>query len=340
MGKIKLVATGGTIASVRDPDSGAVRTAVSGEELLSDLGDIDLGHDITLEEFSSVNGWNMTPSMMRELAGSLAEFLAQPEAVGAVVTHGTDTLEETAYFLHLTLSSDKPVVVTGAMRNNSDLGFDGHRNLHHSLLVVSSPGARGRGTLVVLNDEIHSARWVTKSHTTKTDTFVSVNTGPVGHLNDDAVVFLQAAPAPDPYPLESLDPVGGITVPLIKAAAGVGPEPLHGALDRSPGAVVIEGTGSGNVPASFLEGIERASEEGVPVVVVSRCWLGAPVPTYGNPGGGRTLRERGVVHASWLNGQKARIQCIVHRAAGDEERTLHRAFDDPRDSVFPSPGSP
>lgn len=333
MGEIRLISTGGTIASVRDPDTGAVRTAVSGEELLSNLGGIDVRHDVTVEEFSAINSWDMTPSMMQELAGSLTEFLDRSDSVGAVVTHGTDTLEETAYFLHLTVSSDKPVVVTGAMRNHSDPGFDGHQNLYHSLVVAASRANPAGGTLVVMNDEIHSPRWVTKSHTTKLETFVSANAGPVGYLNDDVPVFLQSPPGGDMYSTTSVNPVGEIEVPLIKTAAGVGPVSLQSALDRDPDGLVIEGSGSGNVPSAFLDGIERASEEDVPVVVVSRCWRGAAVPVYGNPGGGKTLRERGVVHAPWLNGQKARIQLIVHLASVDQDRDLKDAFGDPRESM-------
>lgn len=333
MGIVKIFSTGGTIASVKDPDTGKIRAAVSGDELLGELGELELPHEVEVENYSSVHSWDMNFEYWLNLARTLREFLARDDSVGAVVPHGTDTLEETAYFLHRTVDSDKPIVVTGAMRNHSELGFDGHQNLYHSLLVAAEPEARGRGTMVVLNDEIHSARWVSKFHTTRPDTFVSVNAGPLGLLNDYRPVFLQQPPRRNPVNLKDLEPVSEDRVMLIKSAAGMSDRLIRFGLEDGVEGFVLESTGCGNLPGSLAGALRETLDRGLPVIVVSRCWAGAAVPMYGTETGGKSLEEMGVRHAGWLNGQKARVHLLTELARGADRDAIYESFDDTRESL-------
>lgn len=333
MSTIRVFSTGGTIACVKDPETGKVRVAVSGDELLGELRDVSLSHEVEVESVCSLPSWDMDHNRRLELAESITGFLERPEATGAVVTHGTDSLEETAYFLHKTVDSEKPIVVTGAMRNQSELGFEGHQNLYHALLVAGNPNAKNRGTLAVLNDEIHSARWVAKRHTTRTDTFESVNAGPVGILNDYTLVFYGPPLPRSCFSLDALDSKSEEDVMLIKTFSGMSDRLVRFALDEDVQGLVVEGTGSGNVPTQLADDLEEALDRGIPVVVVSRCWDGAPVPIYGMDSGGETLREMGVIHASWLNGQKARVHLMLALSQGLELDEIRASYDRPDESL-------
>lgn len=305
--RVVVFTTGGTIASRRDPATGGVRAVASGAELLALVPGLSDEVEVELREFASVNGWNMTPAMGFQLAGELHAALARDEIAGAVVTHGTDTLEETAYLIDLTLAGEKPVCFAAAMRNLSDLSPDGPANLAQAIRVAASPRARGHGALVVLSDEVHAARHVTKTHTTRLTTFRSPGHGPVGLVAWDGVRFTRP-----PGPRERLAPARlEPEVWIVKTASGTDDRLLRAALDLGAAGIAIEGTGAGNVPDAVVPGIAEAQRRGLPVVLTSRCPEGPLSPTYGTPGGGHSLRRLGVILADGLNSPKARIKLML-----------------------------
>jgi L-asparaginase len=235
---------------------------------------------------------------------------AEPDVTGIVVTHGTDTLEETVYLLDLTVPGDKPIVVTGAMRTASDVGYEGYANLLAAVRVAAEPQALGLGAVAVLNDEIHAARYVTKMHALSPATFQSPGLGPVGRVEGDAVVTGHRL---ERHVLDwcGLEP----SVALLKLTVGVEADLLEDVLARGARGVVIEALGGGRVPPWWLPAIEKALAQGVTVVIASRCPSGRVWDSYGYPGAYHTLVDMGCLFAEGLNGQKARIKLMVVLAA-------------------------
>jgi len=230
-----------------------------------------------------------------------------------VITHGTDTLEEMAYLLDPLVPDETPLVLTGAMRTASEVGADGPANLWAAVRVTASPAAHGLGALVVLNDEIHAARFVTKTDTLSPASFRSPGWGPLGREESDRVHIpwqIQREVIPCPRLEER--------VVLIKLAVGMGTELLEAALDRDARGVVLEALGAGRIPPWWLPVIERALAEGVAVVIASRCSSRRVWDSYGYVGAYRTLREMGCLFSPGLNGPKARIRLMVVLGAAQD----------------------
>jgi L-asparaginase len=309
--KVVIINTGGTIAMELDESTDSVKTGGiqplhSAEPLLKQYADIEM-----IDLFNVPSPY-MTPQMMQELSAVVDSWLEKPEISGIVITHGTDTLEETAYYLDLTVQSDKPVVVTGAMRSSNELGADGPVNLIQSVRVAADENSYGRGTLVVFNDEIHAAKDVTKTHTSNVATFQSPAYGPVGVVTKRAVTFHQPASRLEKYKPETTLP----HVPLIKAVSGMDPAWLDFLTTMSIDGFVLEAFGAGNVPPSIIPVLQSLIARKLPVVMVSRCYNGYVQDLYGYEGGGKQLRQMGVIFCNGLNGQKARIKLIVLLSAG------------------------
>jgi len=311
---IRILTTGGTIASLPDPETGSKRPAVSGEELVAGVPGLDRVADVQVEEVAAVSSWNLTPEDMLRVARRAGEVLAEPDVDGVVVTHGTDTLEETAFLCDLTVRSDGPVVVVGAMRSADELSADGPRNLLNAVRVASAPEARGAGAVVAMNDEIHAARWVRKLDSGLVSAFRSPRRAPLGRVAPDSLQLPWLPPRgftvapPDGLPHE---------VALVCAYPGMTEAVIEAALEAGGAAgLVVEGTGSGNVPGSAAAAIGAATERGIPVVVATRVPGGATRSTYGSPGGGAQLRELGAVQAGPLPAGKARLLLMVLLAGG------------------------
>ena len=305
---LALVATGGTIASLADPASGAVRPAVAPADLLRAVPGLDRHGPVAVTEVARVNGWNMTPATMLATAAAVEAALAGP-ADGAIVTAGTDTVEETAFLLDLVVASDQPVVVAAAMRSGDELGADGPRNLACAAAVASDPAARGLGAVLVMNDEVHAARFVRKQDAFRPSAFASPGRGPLG-LATPAGLELLARPGqrwtrPRPPALDA-------AVPVVQTYTGM-EEGLLEAVLAATGArgLVVEGTGLGNVPGGAVPGIRAAVDAGLPVVVATRVPTGGTRPVYGGPGGGVTLRDLGVLEAGLLPAAKARLLLML-----------------------------
>jgi L-asparaginase len=311
---VAVVATGGTIASLADPETGVVRPAVSAGDLVAGVPGLK---DVRVEEVARVNGWNVTPATMLEVSRRVAAALARDDIAGAVVTHGTDTLEETAFLCDLTVASAKPVVFAGAMRSGGEIGADGPRNLMCAVAVARSPAARGVGTVVVLNDEIHAARWARKLDSFRVSAYRSPDHGPVGTVVPGAVRL--GASAPRRWVVDRPD-VLDHAVPAVQTYTGIEEGLIEAVLDASGAAgLVLEGTGLGNVPGSVEPGILTALGRGLPVVVATRVPTGGTGAVYGGPGGGVTLRDIGVIAAGSLPPTKARLLLMLLLAAGEDD---------------------
>ena len=324
--QVRLIATGGTIASRPDPRTGAVGPAVDPAELIAAVPAVADYATVIGEPFAAVASWNMTPAMMFALAQRLDAVLADPQIAGAVVTHGTDTVEETSLLVDLVLQSDKPVCFAVAQRHAAAPGADGPANLTAAVRVAASPAARGRGAMVVANDEIHAAGSVVKTHTTNPATFASPGHGPAGVVTPTGVHFAAPASPRQPLVVEWIEE----RVALVKLVTGMDDRLLRWLVDDGIAGLVIEGSGAGNVPGTAVPGIKYALDRGRPVVLTSRCPAGALSPTYGTPGGGRTLRDLGVIAGGELTGPKARIALLVLLGLTQDHERIRRHFEGDR----------
>ena len=181
---VQIITTGGTIASRIDPATGAAFPVMRATELVAQIPELSKHAQVGVDEFGLVPSWDMTPATVLRLARTITSTLAAGDVDGVVVTHGTDTMEESAFALDLLVDCKQPVVMTGAMRNASQAGSDGPRNLLSAVRVAASANMRGLGVAVVMNDQVHAPRYVTKSHTTATDTMISPGVGPIGTVDD------------------------------------------------------------------------------------------------------------------------------------------------------------
>jgi L-asparaginase len=321
--KVILVFTGGTISMQQDPVTGAAIPVLSGEQILMNVRGLDEVADFGIFNFAKLPGPHMTPGLMLELAEEVKKLLADETITGVVITHGTDTLEETAYCLDLLIDSPKPVAVVGAMRNSSELGWDGPPNLIAAVRTVICDSARGLGVLVVMNDEINAASEVTKTHTEHIGTFQSPDFGLLGIVDKDRVLILRHPAFHEYIETSTID----TSVDLIKMAAGVDDRFIKFAVDSGAHGLVIEALGRGNIPSYALPGIEYASKRGLPVVIVSRCLRGRVLDTYGYSGGGHELRKMGAIMGGYLSGQKARIKLMLALGYSRDPKVIHAIFE-------------
>ena len=324
---IPLIFTGGTISMRDDPaQGGGAMPALSGAEIVAATRGIERIADVQAIDFGRYPGPHMTVERAWELRARIVEQLAREPVTGVVVTHGTDSLEETAYLIARSVRSDKPVVFTGAMRTASDLGWDGPANLLNAVKVAACSEARGYGVLVAMSSRIYAAIDVTKGHTHMLDAFESPGLGPVGVVDEDRVVFRRALPAPRPV-LECPSPVTPIDI--VYAWQGADSRLLDASRESAQG-VVIAAMGRGNVPPEMLPGIERWIASGRPVVITSRAGRGRVGVTYGYPGGGRRLREMGAIFAGSRRPPQARIDLMLALGANLARDDIRELFEGSR----------
>ncbi len=323
MPRIHIIATGGTIAMAHDESAGGAVLSLDSTDFLRRLltqSDISLP-EITSEEYGPLPSSHFTVEHLWGLRERAAAALSQSNVDGVVVTHGTDSLEETAYLLDLTIPESKPIVVTGAMRVASQPGYDGIANLLAAVRVAASTAARGLGTLVVLNDEIHAARDVTKMHTQSPNTFQSPFVGPLGRVEAKAVEVTRRLER-DIIGTERLEP----RVVLLKLAVGMDAELLRHAVACDARGVVIESFGGGRVPPWWLEAMVEAIADGVAVAVTTRCPAGLLYDPYRYPGAYHDLVKAGCLIARGLNGQKARLRLMAALGSGCDPQELNKVW--------------
>ncbi len=259
---------------------------------------------VVLRKYLNLPSPHITPEIMVNIAEELRKIEISGEFDGVVVTHGTDTLEETAFMADIHLEGMLPVVFTAAMRGGSELGVDGPRNIRSAVRVVCTE-TENLGVTVVLNDEIHAAGRVTKTCTSNVSSFDSPGYGPLGFVDDDRVIYhrlpIWRMNLP-PGPLVLEEKVG-----LVRVAAGYG----HDLIDFLAGSgykgIIVEAFGRGNVHPDTADAIERAIDSGVVVILTSRCHEGRVLGVYSYPGGGVDLIKRGVLSAGDMAGCKIRL---------------------------------
>lgn len=320
MKRILALHTGGTISMSASNDT--VKT--NEENPLLDSKFINENIDLVNEVILNKPSEHITPEDMLVIKKRVKKAIETHECDGIVITHGTDTLEETAYFLDLTIPNEIPVVLTGAMRSSNELGSDGVYNFQSAILTAASDEASSKGVLVVMNDEIHTARFVTKTHTTNVNTFRTPTFGPLGIVYKRDIKFFQELIQQQVCDIDHLEK----GVYLIKAYAGI-PKEIFEAMNRpETKGLVIEGLGAGNLPVEVVEPIQALIDQGIPVIMVSRCYNGLAEPIYDYLGGGIDLERMGVIFCQGLNGQKARLKLQVAISGGMDPQNLEKYMRD------------
>ncbi len=305
--KIAIIFTGGTMSMRIDPNIHAAVPALTSKEIISMIPNINKFCEIEVINYGNIPSPHITPAMMMEIASLVKDTVSKDTISGVIVTHGTDTLEETAYLLDLTIKTSKPIVLVGAMRNNSELGYDGSSNLAAALCTAVSQKSMDKGVLVVMNNEVNSASEVTKTNTLSLDTFKSPEFGPLGIVDNDEVIFHRNI---IPHQYIHTDNIEK-KVALIKCVPGIESDVISFYIKSGYKGIVLEAMGRGNVPPSLIEGIKQAIDNNIAVVMVSRCPTGRVLDSYGYEGGGKHLRELGVILGGNLPGQKIRIKLML-----------------------------
>ncbi len=315
--RVRVIATGGTIAG---RTTGGQLTGAQIVDAVPQLAEVAI---IEVEEFSRIGSSAMTPDHWLRLARRINElFATDAELAGVVVTHGTDTMEETGYFLHLTVDDPRPVVMVGSMRNASAVSADGPANLLSAVRVATYPASKGAGVVVVLNDEIHSVRNVRKRDSNRVHTFGS-EWGPLGIVDSDEIVFRHEVTTRHTTSSETRLTTGVTElpqVPIVVDFTGNDGSALDARVEAGVPGVVVQAFGGGRASPGMRRAVADAAESGVRVVLASRVPEGRVLAGGGSPSGG-------VVTAGDLSPHKARVLLML---ALLEERTgaeLQRLFD-------------
>lgn len=319
--RILIIHTGGTISMLENKQTGEVTTTVD-HPLMNVSAHFKAVADVDEIIAFQLPSPQITPKHMLDLA----KLIDQKSDLydGIVVTHGTDTLEETAYFLNLVVQTNKPIILTGAMRSSNEIGSDALYNLLSSLRVAVEDDAAGKGVLVVMNDEIHTADNVTKTSTSNVATFQSPQYGPIGIITKDSIIFHHTIITREFFPVKTIIK----TVILLKAYAGMDSQLIDAVANLKPDGVVVEGLGQGNLPKEVIPSLQTMIAEEIPVALVSRCYQGIVQPTYSYDGGGKQLKDMGIIFAKGLNGPKARIKLLLALEQQQHDLdTLKRCFE-------------
>ncbi|MFA5094305.1 MAG: asparaginase [Candidatus Omnitrophota bacterium] len=304
---VVIVTTGGTIAEKTDAKTGGAVPAVSGKDLIAAVPGLDKIARIEVVNLCNIDSSQMTPEMWAQLSKTVDAHLAGPKVKGAVVTHGTDTMAEGAYFLELTLKSGKPVVFVGAMRDASEVSPDGPANILNAVTQVCSEEARDWGVTVTLNEYINSARDVVKTNSTNVQTFDSGEKGYLGYIAMGRVIRYNSAPPVRKLPIPDKLP----DVAFLSTYAGDDGSFVRFAADHGAKGIVVEAVGAGNVNAGVYEAVKYAISKGIPVVITTRVYHSGVWPMYADQGGGETLEKDGAILAGDLPGPKARLLLML-----------------------------
>jgi L-asparaginase len=325
--KIKVLATGGTIAGAQttQADAGYKSGTFSVDDLVKAVPQLKTVAEISGEQVANIGSQTMTHEVWLKLASRANAVLAEPEVDGVVITHGTDTMEETGYFLSLVVKSDKPVVLVGSMRPATAISADGPINLYNAVALAANPEAKGRGPLVVLNDTIHYAREAQKMHTTRMDTFASPNRGIAGMMNTGKAFFFSANTVR--HTTHSEFSVDGLTeanlprVDVVYSYANLGGDIIDGFVDRGVKGIVLAGVGDGNTTDAALAALAKAAQKGVAVVRCSRTGSGIV---------DRNVEvnddKLGLIAGMELNPQKARILLMLGLTKTTDPQKLQQYF--------------
>lgn len=320
---VVVVTTGGTIAMKYDSTTGGAVPAVSGADLIEAVPGLDSIATIETVEFSNIDSSQMTPEMWRHLSGEVQDILNRSDVSGVVITHGTDTMAEAAFFLVTTLRASKPVVFVGSMRSGSDLSPDGPANLYNAVLQAGHPDAADWGVTVTMNQYICGARHVVKDQTTNIQTFDCGEYGYLGYITDGHIISFNTVVEDVWLPL----PDTLANVALLLSYAGDDGSMIRHAVDTGADGLVVVGVGAGNLNEEAFQAVRYALDQGIPVVAGSRVRHGDAEPLYGDEGGGSSLVEAGVILSGSIDPYKARLLLMIALAQpGMDTATLRSLF--------------
>jgi len=321
---ILIVFTGGTFSMKVDKKiSGGIIPRYSGKELLKKIPEAKKLANISCYDFGKYPGPHVTPEIMIELSRQLKKKLSANNFDGVIITHGTDTLEETAYLIDLTIKTEIPIVFTGSMKNSSEPDWDGPRNLTDSIRVCLNENSRNLGVLVCLHGEVNAASEVTKIFSNEIETFQSLDFGALGFVQYGRVVYNRL-----PRHLETINAENvNSNVDLLTVYAGMDEKFFKYSADSDADGLVIQALGIGNVPPTAFKGVEYVIKNNIPVVLVSRCPAGETSNIYSYPGAGKHLHDLGVIFADYLNGQKARIKLMLALTKTSDRKILTKLFE-------------
>ena len=324
--RVYLVGTGGSISFVGRTRTDYINYSYDGkhlsiEEMLERVPEVREFADVRTEQFLNLGSTDITPEHWLGLAKRINQiFRDDPGAAGVAVTHGTATLEETAYFLNLTVKSDRPVVVTGAMRPPTGLGTDSEVNLIDCIRVAAAPQSAGRGVLTILNNQIHAARDVTKTNSYRLETFQAPDFGFLGYADSDGEVVFYRRPE-RAHTIDSEFDVAGVDqlprVDIASAYAGADGLVIRALAQAGVDGLVAAGLGSGGSPPPFMAALKEVSDAGLPVVITTQTGSGRVVLT-------RRFNEDGYIVADNLTPKKARILLMLALTATKDRSEIQR----------------
>lgn len=321
---VVLLATGGTISSRTSQAGGAAVASDTGEQVFASMG-VPAAHPVRVVDVLRKGSYLLTVDDMIAICARIRQVFADPQVLGVVVTHGTDTMEETAYLVDLIHDDPRPVVFTGAQQAADADSPDGPGNLSRAIALAGSPQARGRGVLLAFAGTIFPAAGVRKNHTTRLDAFANPDFGTAGSVSDSGVVTMQGARrALAPLPLPGED-AGSPRVDLIAAYPGADSTLLLASLHAGAAGIVLQGTGTGNANRLLCRDVANATAAGVVVVTSTRVEAGAVVPRYGD-GGGEDLRSAGAIPSGLLRPSQSLVLLSLLLRLGTPADRIAEAF--------------
>lgn len=309
--KIALINLGGTIMSIHDPETGRLRAgAMTGNELLENANLDHLDVEIDVIEVKSIDSSEMTLEDLRDIANAIQSSL-DAGVDGIVLTHGTDTMEETAYMMDLIFATEVPIVFTGSQLSIEDLGFDGHSNIRDAVLTASSDESRGQGVLIVFDQSIIAAHGAIKQNSIGLHAFTSYLGGELGVLYDGRVTYYNLKNK-RPHFTVDLSQAFTRNVHLVRMVLDFNADYLNYLVDHDCDGLIIESLGAGQIFPDAVPAVHKALDKNIPVIVVSRSYTGGVVSLYDGEGGGAALEQAGCTFDQGsLNGSQARIKLIA-----------------------------
>lgn len=325
--RVIILSTGGTIAGQQPntDQAGYLSGKIPIEELLKNIPSITQKANVQGEQIAAIPSTEITIDIWLKLAKRINEIFANDEADGIVITHGTDTQEETAYFLSLTIKSDKPVVLTGSMRPATGLSSDGSKNLYDAIIVASDAISKGKGVMVSFNEKIYDAKDVVKINTTSTNAFASPNNGPIGEVYDGKVSYnirsFSKNNSLTPFDISKIDSLP--KVEIVYSYAGASNIAINALINHHTPGIIIAGTGGGSFSKTILESAKDATQTNIIVVRSSRVVSGKVNIAYM---GDLEDAKNGTIASDDLNPQKARILLMLALTITQDKDKIQEMF--------------
>ena len=312
--KVALITTGGTIASTRNDKNKLESGKLDGNAILS-MCQLENEIDIELVDLYQVPSMHMTFENLNHLNTTIQNVFKDPSISGVVVTHGTDSLEETAYFLELTIDDARPVIVTGSQKSPGDIGTDVYSNLRNSLLVASSDHAKNIGTCVVFNEKIIHSKYVKKVHSSSINGFGAIGYGMLGFIDNDEVIIYQKPTHKEVYAIQESYPI----VEIVLAYLGASSILIDALCEAKVDGVVLVGAGRGQVTPGMMDTIDKLCQNGTKVVLTTSTEEGRVFPTYDYFSSANNLKDKGVLMGGDFNPKKARLKLLLMLANGNTD---------------------